>query len=39
MKWVRGRVGKMTAKASVNGAPVADGEFTFAIADESGPAR
>lgn len=35
VQWVRGRVGKVVGRASVDGAPVAEGEFTFALGDAS----
>ncbi len=33
VKWVRGRVGRVEGRAIVNGEVVAEGEFTFAVAD------
>lgn len=37
LRWFRGRVGKVVGRASVGGVPVAEGEFTFALADTSVP--
>ncbi len=34
VKWVRGRVGRVEGRATVNGELVAEGEFTFAISDD-----
>jgi 3-hydroxyacyl-[acyl-carrier-protein] dehydratase len=34
VKWVRGRVGRVEGRAMVNGELVAEGEFTFAMADD-----
>lgn len=36
VQWVRGRVGRLSGKATVNDALVAEGEFIFAISDTSG---
>ena len=36
--WVRGPLGKMKGKATVNGEVAAEGEFTFSLADPSGNA-
>ncbi len=33
MQWMRGRIGRMTGRALVNGAVVAEGEFSFAVED------
>ncbi len=33
VKWVRGRVGRVEGRATVDGELVAEGEFTFAVAD------
>ncbi len=35
LKWRRGRVGRVEGRALVDGEMVAEGEFTFAVADES----
>jgi len=32
VKWVRGRVGRVEGRAMVDGEVVAEGEFTFAMA-------
>lgn len=39
VKWVRGRVGKVEGRALVNGEVVAEGEFTFAVADGAAEAK
>lgn len=35
VQWVRGRIGRMSGRATVNGEVVAEGEFTFAFSDTS----
>jgi 3-hydroxyacyl-[acyl-carrier-protein] dehydratase len=35
VRWMRGRVGRMAGVARVGGEVVAEGEFTFAVADDS----
>lgn len=39
VKWVRGRVGKIAGRATVGGAVVAEGEFTFAVTDTNAKPR
>lgn len=33
MRWMRGRIGRMSCRALVNGAVAAEGEFTFSVGD------
>jgi 3-hydroxymyristoyl/3-hydroxydecanoyl-(acyl carrier protein) dehydratase len=34
IKWRRGRIGRVEGRALVDGEMVAEGEFTFAVADD-----
>ncbi|MDQ7819742.1 MAG: 3-hydroxyacyl-ACP dehydratase FabZ [Armatimonadota bacterium] len=36
LRWMRGRVGRVDGRALVDGEVVAEGEFTFAVADRAG---